>query len=100
MITPEIVELLLDGEIALNTHWSFVWHFVEAAEGEPDSERYITVLTECRMCEHRHVSSHPTDILDENCLQCPNCDHMTCEPLTDDVVTIEQTYDARGGSTD
>ncbi len=99
-ITPEYVQLLLDGDIAFDTHWSFVWYYVEAAEGEPDSERYITVMTECRMCGQQQMSSHPTDVWDDNCLQCSNCDHMTCEPMTDDVVTIEQTYEARGGPTD
>ena len=82
----EFVKLLLDGEIALDTHWSFVWHF--DTDGEPDSERYITVMTECRMCEHQQLASIPSDVLDETCLQCSNCEHMTCEPMTDDVVTI------------
>lgn len=36
----------------------------------------------CRLCDHVHISAYPTNVLDEEALQCPTCDHMTCEPCS------------------
>ena len=37
-------------------------------------------MVECRMCGHIHASVYPSNILVEDCQECPNCGHMTCEP--------------------
>jgi len=33
----------------------------------------------CRLCGHRWRAVRPTET-DEECLECPNCHHMTGEP--------------------
>jgi hypothetical protein len=51
----------------------------------PEGTLWKTAWVVCRICGHRHVSVYPlVDELDECALQCPNCEHMTCEPDEED----------------
>ena len=39
-----------------------------------------TVTVKCRICGHEHVAVYPEDVLDEECIECHKCGHMTCGP--------------------
>lgn len=58
---------------------------------EPDDEQYVIGILECRMCGHRRMCAWPPDVLDEDCQECENCEHMTCEPVTDERIEIVVT---------
>lgn len=45
-----------------------------------DPIRWITSTVECRLCGTSHVSVYPSDILDEERQECPDCGHMSCGP--------------------
>jgi Zn ribbon nucleic-acid-binding protein len=37
---------------------------------------------ECRMCRKRHAAVWPEDTDEDENMECLNCGHMTCEPVT------------------
>lgn len=51
----------------------------------PDGTRWATGRLRCRMCGHVHVGVWPTSIVDEDAQECPECGHMTCEPIEDTI---------------
>lgn len=63
---------------------------VQPETNEEYEGNWCTGMLECRMCGDRHVSVWPEEIMDEDCQECPNCGHMTCEPIED---IIEGPFD-------
>lgn len=87
MIIP--IEDVMEGLVGIDVDWTFVRDFfTDEFLFEPEDDRYIVVMCECRMCEHKHMSFYPLDVLDPDCQECPNCEHITCEPVTDDVIIV------------
>lgn len=86
-----ISDQLWAGEVGIESDWDFIVRCFEPdVEKDPELEldRYMTVMCECRICSERHLSSYPLTIFDETCQQCPHCEHMTCEPVTNDVIVV------------
>lgn len=88
MIIP--IEDMLEGLVGIDADWTFVRDFVadEFLFDDPDDDRYMIVMCKCRMCEEEHMSIYPLNTFNSDCQECPNCEHMTAEPVTDDVIVI------------
>jgi hypothetical protein len=43
-----------------------------------DNEKHCVAMVQCRMCGDKHMAVYPEGA-DDECLQCPRCEHMACE---------------------
>lgn len=82
------VQEMLNGETLLDLSASLlieVW-------GDPlkarNSDRWITGIIVCRICNNRALYSWPSDIFDVTRMECEACGHKTCEPLADNLIVI------------
>lgn len=86
MIIP--IEDVTEGLVGIEVDWTFVRDFFSDEFLFDPDDRYMIVMCKCRMCEHEHMSMYPLNTFDPDCQECPNCEHMTCEPVTDDVIVV------------
>jgi len=42
---------------------------------------WYVAKVKCRICGKSHIACYPEDVIDEECLQCSNCGHKTCQPI-------------------
>ena len=76
------------GEIKLEMlgHWANQLFKMEVPL--PPDDFYIVGVLKCRMCGDLRAAAWPIDVLDEDCQECEQCEHMTCEPVAEDCIKI------------
>jgi hypothetical protein len=83
------IQDMFDGLVGIESDWEFVRDYIaKSFPDDPDDDRYITVMCECRMCGYTSLCSYPLNIVDETRLECHNCGHFTVEPVTYDLVVL------------
>ncbi len=83
-----IGDQLWAGEVGIESDWDFIVECFEPDINDPELDRYLTVMCECRICNERSLISYPLTVFDETCLSCPHCGHRTCEAVTNDVIVV------------
>lgn len=91
MTTQEYKSLfseVIAGNVALDVSYDFAFsitgfHFI------PDSVRYVWTKVKCRICQYEFMTIYPDNIFDETILECEDCGHPCCEPVSNDVVVLD-----------
>lgn len=82
---------VLRGELNLELSGRWANELFEMDVPLEDDCQYIVGMLECRMCDERFVAAWALDVADEDAQECRNCEHMTAEPVADDLIEIVVT---------